>query len=166
MHRLLLTVLVIFASSTFAKIPSAYRPIIVEPPFSFSERVVDLTDAIAKANRESKPLYVYLGAEDCPPCREYTAFLDKNLESLKDAFDRVVIVDVRTWLKGPKLIFKAGDKRYSFEEFTAAVGDKNKILTYPFYWLLSPALQQIKQLPQGARHYLNVEKQLEILRLP
>jgi thiol-disulfide isomerase/thioredoxin len=166
MFRFLALVFALWTLHARAEIPDGYKPIIVKPPFSFSERLIDLSVAMEKANSEKKPLYIYLGAGDCPPCREYEFFLSKNLPALKESFDRVIVVDIRTWLKGPDLIFKVGEKRYSLAEFKTLVGDKNKLLTYPYFWYISPELKQLKQLPRGSRNYLQVADQLEILRLP
>lgn len=150
-----------------AEIPAEYRPIVVEAPFSFFSRVFDLTSAVDKAKEENKPLYIYLGAGNCPPCRFYGHFLEKNSAALKDTFDRLVVVDIRTpQIRGPKLVFKVGENQYSFEDFKSLVGDKNNQLTYPYFWYVSPELKQIKQLPRGSDNYLTVEKQLEILALP
>lgn len=111
-------------------------------------------------------MYVYLGAEDCLPCREYTKFLSANRPALEEAFSTVIVVDIRTWLKGPPLIFKVGEKRFSFAAFNALVGDSNTFLTYPYFWFISPAtLKQSKQLPRGAHNYSHVAKQLDILRV-
>jgi thiol-disulfide isomerase/thioredoxin len=149
-----------------AKIPAEYRPMVVEPPSNFSERVFDLTNAVDRANREGKALFIYLGAEDCPPCRQYFLFLEDNREQLKSSFDRVIVVDIRTWLKGPALVFKVGDKRFSFVGFNALVGDTNRTLTYPYYWLITPDLKQVKQLPRGSTNYMSVDRHRELLRLP
>jgi thiol-disulfide isomerase/thioredoxin len=166
MRTVLLIALSLGHALASAAIPDEYNPVVVEVPFSFSERVIDLSPATAKAKKEDKALYIYLGASDCPPCKLYFHFLKSNRETLKPGFDKVVLVDIRTWLKGPTLIFKVDDKRYTFDEFKALVGDSNKLLTYPYYWYVTPSLRQLKQLPQGSAYYLSVEKQLEILRAP
>lgn len=167
MFRSLIVVLALWSLQVRAEIPDEYHPIIIKPPFSFSERLVDFTEALEKANYEKKPLYIYLGADDCPPCREYKRFLSENRSALKEEFSNVIIVDIRTWLKGPNLVFKVGEKKYSFAKFKTLVGDRNTFLTYPYFWLISPTtVKQLKQLPQGTSNYLHVDKQLEILRVP
>lgn len=123
----------------------------------------DLTDAVAKAKAEAKPLFIYLGAYDCPPCKDYEAFLEKKQAQLQGAFAKLVVVDLRTWLKGPKLVFKFGDRTYRVKEFKDLVGDQNAALLYPSYWLLSPELNQIRQLPQGSKAYLDVEEHKRLL---
>jgi hypothetical protein len=160
-------VLAFFATPLCATIPDAYKPIVVKAPFSLSSRVFDLTQAVDRARAENKPLYIYLGADDCLPCGDYYRFLENNHDALREAFARVVLVDIRSWLRVTVMEFKVGERRFSFDEFKALVGDKSKgSLTYPYFWLLTPELKQIKQLPRGSRHYMPVDKQLNILRLP
>jgi hypothetical protein len=149
-----------------AEIPAPYQPIVVEAPFSFTKRVFDLTDAVERSKQENKPLYVVLGAKDCGPCKLYQKFLQDNHEQLAPGFSRVLVVDIRTWLTGPALSFRIGDNNYTVAEFKALVGDRNKSLSYPAFWLLSPELRQLKQLPQGSQHYTTVAKQLDVLAVP
>lgn len=138
----------------------------MEAPFSFSERLFDLTAAVAQARKEQKPLYIYVGATDCPPCRAYEIFLTQHPAELAPAFGKVVLVDVRTWLRGPDIYFKVDQNKYSLKEFKALVGDKNRTWSYPYFWLLHPSMVKVKQLPRGSANYLSVEQQLEILRIP
>jgi len=166
MLRKMFLLLAILTQCAQAKIPEEYKPIVVEAPFSFSERLFDLTSVVEQANRESKPIYIYLGAEDCPPCKEYYRFLQTNHDKLKTGFDKVLVVDIRTWLRGRAIVFKIGDVRYTVGEFKSKVGDANGILSYPYFWLLSPSLIQLKQLPRGLSNFTSIEKQLEILQLP
>lgn len=163
MFQLLAFVLAILSTHAHADIPDEYKPIVVKPPFSFSERLLDISMAVERASAENKPLYIYLGASDCPPCRDYENFLSKNFPVLKEAFSQAIVVDIRTWLKGPDLVFKIGEKRYSFTEFKTLVGDTNKVLTYPYYWYISPTMKQLKQLPRGMRHYTQIASQIDIL---
>jgi hypothetical protein len=64
-----------------AQIPDAFRPMVVEPPMSLTERRFDLTAAIQRARAEKKLLFVYLGARDCPYCVQYEKFLRANTEA-------------------------------------------------------------------------------------
>lgn len=148
-----------------AGIPDNYHPIPIEPPFSFSERLIDLTPALSKAKKEGKPLLIYMGAQDCPPCKEYERFLEQNHHTLASTYESLVVVDVRSWLKGPKLVFQVTDKRYTLEEFKAAVGDINKTYTWPYWWLINPDLRQLKQLPRGSKNYLEVELHKNLFRI-
>ncbi|WP_458232799.1 hypothetical protein [Roseateles sp. P5_E8] len=149
-----------------AAIPSDYEPTVVEAPFSFSERVFDLSPALLRAEREHKGLYIYLGAKDCPPCRAYEVFLSQHRAELLPAFRNLVFVDLRTWVRGPDIKFKVGDKLYAFQEFRQKVRDSNKGWSYPYFWLVDPALKRLKKMPVGSDNYLTVDKQLEVLRLP
>jgi hypothetical protein len=148
----------VVATAARAEFPDYYKPVAVEPPFSFTERVFDLTPAFARAQVEGKPMFVYVGAYDCPPCKDYERFIQKHRADLEPAFQNVVIVDIRTWLKGPKFIFKIGEKRFTLSEFRALVGDQQQVFTYPYYWLLSTEPKQLRQLPLGSRHYMDVER--------
>ena len=141
-----------------ADIPDSYQPIVIKPPFSLSERLVDLTPILEKAKADRRPILLYMGAQDCPPCREYERFLAQHQAELLAAYAPWTVVEVRTWLKGPKLVFLAGGQRYSVVEFKAAVGDQNKIFSWPYWWLISADMRQIKQLPQGSQHFLDVDR--------
>jgi len=156
------TIFFLITGRASADIPTEYGPIVIEPPLSLTQRVFDLTDAVTKAKSEGKPLFVHLTAKDCPPCQEYGRFLKAKHAELAGAFSKVVVLNLRTWLKGPKLVFRVGDRSYTFEQFKQLVGDKNERLVYPYYWLLSPELKQIKQLPWGTKHYMTVEGHLKI----
>lgn len=154
------------AMSAHAAIPDSYAPWVVEAPFSLLERVFDLTPAVQTAQKNGQALFIYLGAADCPPCVQYKQFLKQNAAELKPAFANMVVVDIRTWLRGPTMVLKINDQRLSFKQFKTMVGDSTTSLLYPSFWLLSPDLKQIKQLPSGASNYLSVEQHLEILKLP
>ena len=141
-----------------AQIPDPFRPLVVEAPFALSERRFDLNPAIAKARAEKKLLFVYLGARDCPYCVQYERFLRANIDALLPVYSRHVVVDIRTWLKGPDPAFLAGGRKYSFGEFNAVVGDRGpKSPRYPYFWLLTPDLKA-KPLPNGTRLFSSVEE--------
>ena len=161
----ILFALIAVAFSVQAEIPAPYRPLPIEPPFSFSERLIDLTAAVTRAKSEGKPLFIYVGAKDCPHCTAYQTFLEEHYADISPLFQSVLIVDIRTWLKGPKMVFQIGDKRLTLEEFKALVGDQNKEFSYPYYWLVSPDLRQIKQLPRGSKYYLDLENHKKLLSL-
>jgi len=147
-----------------AAVPAELHPLVVEAPFSFFVREFDLTKAFEKAKAQDKPMFIYLDARDCPPCQEYSKFLSANLERLKPHFEKVVLVDIRTTLRGSTLSFRIRDRNYSFEEFKSLVGDSNIELSYPYFWLISPAGHQVRQLPRGSSNYTEVEKHIEILK--
>lgn len=164
--RLLLGMLVLTSQQLAADVPSAYRPIVIAPPFSLTARVFDLSAALDKARREQKPLFIYLGAKDCPPCIEYEEFLGKHAAVLSEKFSSsVIVVNLTTRLAGKPLMFKTTDKSYTFEEFKQLVGDRRRHLTYPYYWLVSPELKQVKPMPQMLDDYLNVDGHLALLDL-
>jgi PQQ-dependent catabolism-associated CXXCW motif protein len=163
MRPLFLAILLFAAQAAYGEIPAFYHPMEISPPFSFSERLIDLTPAFEKARQLNKPLLVYLGANDCPPCKHYTAFLEQHEEEMKPVFAKLVVVDIRTWLKGPKLIFQIYDKRYNIVQFKALVGDTNKGLFYPTWWLLTPEGKQVRQLPQSSFYFTSVESHIRLL---
>ena len=90
----------------------------------------------------------------------------QNLAQLKPHFDKVVLIDIRTTLRGSKLSFKIHDLSYSFQEFKYLVGDNNAVMAFPSYWLISPAGRQVKQLPHGNVDYTMLETHIEILKTP
>lgn len=149
-----------------ATIPAELNPLVVEAPFSFFVREFDLTQAFEKAKAENKPMFIYLDAWDCPPCKDYAEFLNRNLAPLKPHFAKVIVVDLRTSLRGSALSFKIRDRSYSFEEFKSLVGDTNSGLAYPYYWLVSPGGRQVKQLPRGSGNYTELDKHIQILKAP
>lgn len=159
-------VLLLSSLAAQAGIPDRFQPLIIEAPFSFSERQFDLTDALERAQRDGKPMLIYVGAQDCPPCRNIELFLDKHAEQLKPALDKVIVVDIRSWLRGPKLQFKVRDQVFSWAEFKAAIGDANPNRSYPTFWLISPQLRQVKQLPAGSSHFMDVERFTEAIKQP
>jgi hypothetical protein len=162
--RLGLLTLLVFIQSAHAEIPDVFEPLVIKPPFSFSERVIDLTPAFEKSKRLRKPMLVYLGAADCPPCKDYTLFLGKHKEEMKAAFADVVLVDIRTWLRGVKPTFQIYDKTYTVAQFKAWIGDSNKGLFYPSWWLLTEDGKQVRQLPQGSSNFTSVESHIRLLR--
>lgn len=165
MRQLLLVLIGFLALSAKAGIPDVYSPVVVEAPFSLRERVFDLMPAIESARKTGQPLFIYLGAKDCPPCIQYKNFLASHRAELKDAFSEVVVVDIRTWLRGPTMYVKVDDKRLTFNQFKTLVGDTSKTLVFPSFWILSPELKQIKALPSGVKDFLNVNQHLELLKV-
>lgn len=157
--------LCVSALSAWGAIPGNYHPIVVEAPFSFSERLFDLTPAVTQAKAQNKRLFIYLGANDCPPCKVFSQFLDDHASELQSTFENVVLVDIRTWLKGGTLVFKVGDTRFTFSEWKVAVGDKNAVLTYPYYWLLTPELTQVRQLTRKPSDFTSVDR-LKLILAP
>ena len=164
--KLFFLALLLFFKSANADIPAYFHPLVVKPPFNFSERLMDLTPALDKAQRLNQPILVYLGAADCPPCKNYTAFLEAHQESMKPALADVVLVDIRTWLRGPKIVFQMHGQRFTVNEFKAHVGDDRKGLFYPYWWLLNPQGQQIRPLPHDTRLFTSVESHVRLIKGP
>jgi thioredoxin-related protein len=158
--------LAVLAAHAQARIPEVYGPVVVTAPFSFSEREFDLTDAVDKARASGKPLFIYLGAEDCAPCKQFSAFLKDNHAELAQMFRAVVLVDIRTWLKGPKISFAVGQTRFSSDEFKIQVGDQSRSLSYPSFWFLDANLKPIRILPPGSANYMSVTRLRELIRMP
>lgn len=157
--KCLLLFLLTPAPSALAEIPEPFHPVVVESPSSLGERRFDLTQAVARARAEKKLLFVYLGARDCPYCVQYERFLRRNQEILLPVYARHVVVDIRTWLRGPEPYFQVGDRKYTFSEFNAVVGGDRgrKSPSYPYFWLLTPDLKA-KQLPRGTELFRTVEE--------
>jgi hypothetical protein len=153
------------ATNAMATIPDEYNPVVIEPPSSFSERVVDLTKVVEVAKQQRKNIWLYLGAADCPPCRKYHEFLRANFNELKDDYSKYIIVDIRTWVKGPELKFKVGDKTYTYKEFNDATGSYKVSYRYPHYWALSPELKSVKELHPNEGILKRVEDHLEFIRM-
>jgi thiol-disulfide isomerase/thioredoxin len=140
-----------------AEIPAGYSPMVLQAPAaSVDERVFDLTAAFRRARDEGKPLLVYLGAPDCPPCREYTQFLRDHEAALAPLFAKAVVVDIRTSIRGPRPTFVLDGRRYSVAEFKALIGNTDPGLSYPTLWLIGPRGRQLRALPRGVDQLLDV----------
>ena len=164
--RLIASALLFIAATAHADIPAAYQPLVPQPAFSFTQRLFDLTPAFTQARAQNKPVFVYLGASDCPPCVDYVRFLDKQRDALKPAFDGVVLVDLRTWLRGPAVKLALDGNEYTVPQFKALVGDQNPGFSYPWFWLLSPSGKQLKQLPYGLDPFMTVAGHTQLLQRP
>lgn len=154
------------AQAAFAEIPEMFHPIVVKPPFSFSERLIDLTPAFEKARLTQKPMLIYLGAADCPPCKNYTMFLEHHKDELKGPLAEVVLVDIRTWLRGAELTVQIYDKKYSIDEFVTRSGDARRWESYPWWWFLKPDGKQVRQLPKGSQHFTEIESHIRLIKVP
>lgn len=172
-HPLLqLTVLLSCAAASgvaLAGVPAAYAPIVVMPSGAPQRWEFDLGAALNKARSQGKRLYVYLGADNCPFCRRYEAFLDRNAAELAPHFAKdYLVVDLRSTLaaRAEKLFIRIGDSVQSYTEFQRAIGDERvRQLVYPNVWLLDGQARPLMQMPTGAGTFETVPEQLEILRL-
>ena len=164
--------LVVFAAVARALgIPAAYAPIVIEPSPG-SERAeraeFDLSAALARAQRENKRLYVYLGASDCPYCRRYENFLEKNATELVPHFKPYLIVDLRSALstQAQRLYIRVGARSLPYAEFQRSINDERaRMLVYPSVWLFDTQLKPLMQMPAGTGTFQTVPEQLEILQL-
>lgn len=155
--------------ATAAGIPAAYAPIVVEPAGAPARYEFDLTAALARARRDGKRLYLYLGASDCPYCRRYEAFLDRHAAALAPQFaEKYLVVDLRSALSATSgvLRFRVGERSWSYAEFNRSIGDERaRLLVYPSVWLLDADLRPLMQMPAGTGTFETVDEQIEILRL-
>ena len=156
------------ATTQAVGIPAAYAPIVIEPATNAERSEFDLTAALAQAQRENKRLYVYLGANDCPYCRRYEAFLDKNAAELVPHFKPYLIVDLRSSLStlAQRLYIRVGAKSLPYAEFQRSINDeRTRALVYPSVWLFDTQLKPLMQMPAGTGTFQTVPEQLEILQL-
>ena len=152
-----------------AGFPAAYAPMVIQPSGTPQRYEFDLSAALARAKRETKRLYVYLGASDCPYCRKYEAFLDQNAAALVGEFaPKYIVVDLRSALSvtSALLYLRIGDRSLPYADFQRAIGDERaRMLVYPSVWLLDADAKPLMQMPAGTGTFQTVPEQLEILQL-
>lgn len=157
------------AAVAAAGIPAPYSPIVIQPAGTPARYEFDLSAALARARRENKRLYVYLGASDCPYCRRYETFLEQNAKELVPHFSaQYVVVDLRSALSvtANVLFIRIGDRTLPYADFQRAIGDERaRMLVYPSVWLLDQDAKPLMQMPAGNGTFQTVPEQLEILRL-
>ena len=169
--RLCLAALLAAASlAASAGIPAAYAPVVIEPTGAPAHAEFDLTAVQARARKENKRLYVYLGANDCPYCRKYEAFLTQNAAELVPQFQQhqFIIVDLRSSLsmQANKVLIRVGATSLPYADFQRSIGDvRARLLVYPSVWLFDGNLKPLMQMPAGTGTFQTVPEQLEILRL-
>ena len=152
-----------------AAFPSPYSPIVVQPSPTAQGQEFDLTAALRRARAENKQLYVYLGASDCPYCRRYEAFLDRNAAELVPQFAKqYLVVDLRSQLaiQAPQLHIRVNASSLPYADFQRSIGDERaRMLVYPSVWLLDGNAKPLMQMPAGTGTFETLAEQLEILRL-
>ncbi|MDO8251957.1 MAG: thioredoxin family protein [Rhodoferax sp.] len=157
------------SAAAVAGIPASYSPVVIQPAGVPARHEFDLSGVLQRARRENKRLYVYLGARDCPYCRQYEAFLDQNARELEPHFSaRYIVVDLRSALSVTSrlLYLRIGDRALSYTDFQRAIGDERAhTLVYPSVWLFDYDGKPLMQMPAGTGTFLTVPEQLEILRL-
>ena len=170
--RLCLAALLAAASlaASATGIPAAYAPVVIEPTGAPTQAEFDLTAVQARARKENKRLYVYLGANDCPYCRRYEAFLTQNAAELVLLFQQhqYIVVDLRSSLstRADKLMIRVGATSLPYADFQRSIGDvRARMLVYPSVWLFDGNLKPLMQMPAGTGTFQTVSEQLEILRL-
>lgn len=161
--------LVLLAPPAHAGVPTPYGARVVQPAGVPERYEFDLTPALREARASHKRLYVYLGATDCPFCRKYEAFLDKNAAELVPHFQKDwIVVDLRSRLsvQSDKLYFRTGMRSLPYGDFMRAIGDERvRQLVYPSVWLFDADAKPLMQMPAGTGTFETVPEQLEILRL-
>jgi len=156
------------ATANAVGIPPAYAPLVVEPTLAPGRSEFDLGPALARAKRENKRLYVYLGASDCPYCRRYENFLAKSADELVPHFKPWIVVDLRSTLSttANRLFIRVGDRALNYTDFQRAIDDqRTRMLVYPSVWLFDPQMKPLMQMPAGTGTFETVDEQLEILNL-
>ena len=151
-----------------AGMPPAYAPIVVQPGGLPERHEFDLTAALARARREHRRLFVYLGASDCPYCRRYEAFLSANADALRPHFAPYLVVDLRSALSvtAERLYIRIGDASQPYKAFQRSIGDeRERLLVYPSVWLLDADAKPLMQMPAGTGTFETVPEQIEVLRL-
>lgn len=152
-----------------AAVPAAYAPRLVQPTGIPDRYEFDLTPALREARAQNKRLYVYLGAIDCPFCRRYEAFLDRNSAELVPHFAKDwIFVELRSKLSvhSDRLYFRTGMRSLAYADFMRAIGDERaRQLVYPSVWLFDADARPLMQMPAGTGTFETVPEQLEILRL-
>ena len=149
-------------------LPPAYAPIVVQPTGQPARHEFDLSAALARARREHKRLYVYLGATDCPYCRKYEAFLRASADALVPHFAPYLVVDLRSALSvtAERLYIRIGNTSLPYKAFQRSIGDeRERLLVYPSVWLLDTEAKPLMQMPAGTGTFQTVPEQIEVLRL-
>ena len=156
-------------SAVAAGLPAPYAATVVQPAGVPERYEFDLTAALQRAQAQNKRLYVYLGADDCPFCRKYEAFLAANAAALAPHFAKdYLVVDLRSTLRAQadRLRFRIGNQSWPYKEFMTRLGDERvRALVYPSVWLLDSQGKPLMQMPAGTGTFETVTEQLEILRL-
>jgi len=176
MHRrslfrcsVLLGLLMLWPLQGSAGFPLAYAPMVVQPEGAPERHEFDLTAALQRARAQKKSLYLYLGASDCPFCRQYELFLENHAAALVPHFAKsYLVIDLRSTLRaqGDRLRFRIGDQSWGYKAFMNHLGDeRERQLVYPSVWLLNGNGKPLMQMPAGTGTFETVEEQLEILQL-
>jgi thioredoxin-related protein len=157
------------ATAAAAGLPPRYSATVVQPAGTPERYEFDLSAALQRARAQGKRLYVYLGANDCPFCRKYEAFLERHADELVPHFAKdYLVVDLRSSLsvQAERLHFRIGEVSLPYAEFMRKIGDERaRQLVYPSVWLLDSQGKPLMQMPAGTGTFETVPEQLEILHL-
>ena len=93
-------------------------------------------------------------------------FLAKHQGTLAPVYAKHVVADIRTYITGPDVYFKVGNRKYKFSEFASAAGDGIAKTTYPRFWLIRPDLTPARKLPQGSKPYGDLQEHIRLLTRP
>lgn len=152
-----------------AALPDRYGALVIQPSGPPERQEFDLTPAFARAAREHKRVYMYLGASDCPFCRKYEAFLAQHADELLPHFAKDwLVVDLRSRLsnQASRLWFRIGERSLSYVDFMKSLNDeRQRQLVYPSVWLFDAQVRPLMPMPAGTGTFETVPEQLEILRL-
>lgn len=152
-----------------AGVPAPYQARVLQPAGMPERYEFDLTAPLREAKAQHKRLYVYLGASDCPFCRRYEAFLEKNAGELVPHFAKDwIVVDLRSKLsvQADRLYLRTGMRSLPYPDFMRSIGDERaRQLVYPSVWLFDGDAKPLMQMPAGTGTFETVPEQLEILRL-
>jgi len=77
---------------------------------------------------------------------------------MRPVFTKVILVDIRTTVRGPRPTFTLRGRKYSTAEFKALIGDTNPGFSYPTWWLLTPDAKQVRQLPRDVEEFVDVKR--------
>jgi thiol-disulfide isomerase/thioredoxin len=162
-------VIAVFSPGAAAGFPVKYSPTVIQPAGAPQRYEFDLSAALNRARREHKRLYVYMGASDCPYCRKYEAFLERNAVELVPHFARdYLVVDLRSELsvQADRLFIRIGATSLAYADFQRSIGDERaRLLVYPSVWLFDGQAKPLMQMPAGTGTFETVAEQLEILNL-
>jgi hypothetical protein len=139
-----------------ARLPAAFDAVVVTPSDAGGDRRFDLRPAIAAAARSGKPMLLYFGAHDCPPCRVLERSLTEHSARLAPKMAaRYQMVDIQGYLRGPRKLFVLPDGDYTLEQFRERVGDGKARFVWPSWFMLNGSLKMIRWLPPGNSDYLD-----------
>jgi len=113
------------------------------PAMSINWYSGSVEEAFAEAERAQKPVFLYWGAQWCPPCHELKATIFKRPEFVKQSS-----LFVPVYLDGDS-------------ERAQLYGERFSVMGYPTVIIFSPAGEEITRIPGG----MNIEQYVGVLDL-